>query len=410
MATETQTRPHRRRTLIRWAVLVVIVILAWPWRPEAWSWTSLVLPSLSPLVAIGGALATRSVGVIVALALPVIGLAWFFPRVVCAYGCPVGLIQEVVARLRRFPRHFWRHLPPIGAWLAVATFAGAGLGYPLFLFLDPLAIFNGWLNAWRLPLTWASLAAGLGLPALLLLEVFSPQLWCRRLCPLGATQDFFTQARRRLGRGIQGGELSIKSPGAAPVSRARRAFLAACAGAAGAIAAKSVKAQPTPPRPPGSLDEENFTGVCVRCGNCAQACPTHIIQPDLAGGLTGLLAPRLSFAEGYCREDCHRCEQVCPSGAITRLALPAKRRAVIGSAQVDPETCLMALGRECNACVQNCPYEAIAIASAGDAFSSRPHVDLARCNGCGACEAACPVRPVRSIRIGPARGARFLTV
>jgi Pyruvate/2-oxoacid:ferredoxin oxidoreductase delta subunit len=139
--------------------------------------------------------------------------------------------------------------------------------------------------------------------------------------------------------------------------------------------------------------------VCVRCGNCAQACPSRIIQPDLAGGLAGLLAPRLHFSSDFCRADCHRCHQVCPSGAIARLALPEKRRAVIGSTRLDLDTCLMALGRECNACVQHCPYEAIAIVSGADGFSSQPQVDAARCNGCGACEAVCPVRPLRAIRV-----------
>jgi ferredoxin len=134
----------------------------------------------------------------------------------------------------------------------------------------------------------------------------------------------------------------------------------------------------------------------VRCGNCAQACPAHIIQPDLGGGLAGLLTPRLSFAQNYCREDCRRCLQVCSSGALTRLSLDEKRRAIIGQARFDLETCWLALGRECNACIQRCPYEAITIATAADGFSSEPRLDAARCNGCGACEAVCPVRPVRS--------------
>jgi ferredoxin-type protein NapF len=284
--------------------------------------------------------------------------------------------------------------------------AGAALGYPLFLWLDPFALFNSALNAWRLPLTVGSLLAGLGLPALLLLEFAAPQLWCRRLCPLGASQDLLSQGRRALARLTSRAATPARGPAAGRVSCDRRVFLAACAGGVGAIALQAAPRPPPPLRPPGAIDEERFTGVCVRCGNCAQSCPSQIIQPDLRGGLTGLLAPRLSFSAEYCRENCHRCQQVCPSGAIARLTLAEKRRAIIGRAVLDADTCLMALGRECNACVQHCPFDAVAVTTGPDGFSSRPVVDLVRCNGCGACEAVCPVRPRRAIHVAatPGRG------
>ena len=385
---------RRRRLLARGVCLILAVGLAWPGRGEAWLGTSVVLPALSPLVALGGAMAARSAGLLLLLALPIVLLAWWIPRVLCNYVCPVGFLQEGIARLRGRSGRSWRQWPAIGTWLAAATLGGAALGYPLFLWLDPFAVFNSGLNAWRLPLTAAALSAGLGLPALLVLEFALPQFWCRRLCPLGATQDLFSRGRRWCGRLTQRGT-------AAPdpiTARGRRTFFAACAGAAGALAVRAAHSHPAPLRPPGSLDEENFTGVCVRCGNCAQACPSRIIQPDLTA-LAGLLTPRLHFTTDFCRADCHRCHQVCPSGAIARLALPEKRRAVIGSARVDLDTCLMAQGRECNACVQHCPYDAITITRSADGFGSRPHVALVRCNGCGACEAVCPVQPARSIQV-----------
>jgi len=85
----------------------------------------------------------------------------------------------------------------------------------------------------------------------------------------------------------------------------RRWFLAACAGVAGAFAVRTVRAEtPLRLRPPGALDEQSFTGVCVRCGNCAQVCPTRIVQPDFGtNGVAGFLTPRLRFDDDYCRED-----------------------------------------------------------------------------------------------------------
>ena len=89
-----------RRLLARGVCLVLAVGLAWPWRGESWPWTSAVLPALSPLVALGGALASRSVGLLLLLALPILLLAWWIPRVLCNYVCPVGLLQEGIARGR----------------------------------------------------------------------------------------------------------------------------------------------------------------------------------------------------------------------------------------------------------------------------------------------------------------------
>ena len=67
---------------------------------------------------------------------------------------------------------------------------------------------------------------------------------------------------------------------------------------------------------------------------------------------------------------------------------------------VDLDACLLAEGRECTSCIQQCPYEAISVLTSADGFSTEPFVELEKCTGCGACEAVCPVRPVRAIRVG----------
>ena len=393
---------RRWRTAARWGVLVAAVALARSGGPEFSG--SVVLPALSPFVATCSLLATRTVGVVALLAVPVLALAFWFPRWFCRHGCPTGFLQELVERLRPGAPRLSPRVPAVGRWIVAITVGGACLGYPLFLWLDPLALFNGLLNAWRLPLTAATLLGGIGLPLLLLFDLVFPRVWCQRLCPLGATQELLAWPRRRWRRRTRG--QTPRGPDSGGPLRARRLFLGGCLGAMGAFLANgSRSATPSPLRPPGSLDETRFVGVCIRCGNCAQACPSQIIQPDLGeGGFAALLTPRLRFNSDYCREDCHRCGLACPSGAIARLPLPEKRRRVIGPARVDLDTCLLAAGHECTACLQRCPYEALRLHSPDGGFSNEPRVDLGKCTGCGACEAVCPVRPARAIRVLAAPG------
>jgi len=395
---------NRLRQAVRWLVLIAAVVLAWPWRTE--SSTSVLLPALSPFVAAAGAVSARAMGVLGLLAMPVLLLVLVFPRWFCRHGCPVGFLQEGVERMRPKALARWARWPAIGQWLVWLTLGGALLGYPLFLWLDPLAIFNGFLNGWRQPIAMATLLTGLGLPLLLLLDVALPRLWCQRICPLGAAQDLLAGPRRRLrtqSRSRDRLDLGERS------NHGRRWFFGCLAGAAGAFAARHARGHSASPlRPPGSLNDNQFTGVCVRCGNCAQACPSSIIQPDFgASGLAGFLTPRLRFEEDYCREDCHRCNEVCPSGAIARLSLVNKRRHLIGQARVDLTVCLLAQGRECTACIRKCPYQAIAMKSSDGGFSNEPQVLPDLCNGCGACEAVCPTSPVRAIRVHALAGMAF---
>jgi len=173
------------------------------------------------------------------------------------------------------------------------------------------------------------------------------------------------------------------------------AFGAVCAGLGagwGAVVLNPSSGNRSKPlRPPGSVDEQRFAGLCIRCGNCIRACPTGIIRPDLGSqGIAGFLAPVVRFQDGYCREDCHACTQVCPSGAITRLSLDQKQHTPLGVAKVDFSICLLAEDRECDICARVCPYEAIDIRWSEEEYLAVPHVDHEKCPGCGACEAGCP--------------------
>ncbi len=374
----------RLRAPGRWVALIAAALLSLPLWPAGWP--SIPLASFSPFVALSSLLATRTLAMVTLLGLPALVLALIWRRWFCRQVCPLGLLLELVARLRRAGPRRWRNWPPVGRWLAILTLVGAAVGYPLTLWLDPLAIFNGAFSAWRAPLTLVSVCAGLLLPLVLLLEVWQPQFWCARLCPLGGVQETLHRRLR----------------GAFPRDRiaGRRGFLAAGVGLLGGLFARAASAEYPPLRPPGSLDEESFAGVCLRCGNCTRVCPTRVLRPDVsAERLTGLLAPVMEFDRGYCRENCNECGQVCPSGAIRRLPLEEKRRQVVGLPALTLDACQLVDGGECTLCIRSCPYEALSVYS--DGFDSRPNLDPDKCIGCGACESVCPVRPQRAIRVFP---------
>ena len=200
----------------------------------------------------------------------------------------------------------------------------------------------------------------------------------------------------------------VRTPRAKSSFFARRAFFAGAGGAVLALLARRAGAarfrkSDTLLRPPGAVPEDRFAGLCIRCNNCVHACPTKIIHPDTGheGGLAGFAAPVVKFDRDYkyCLETCNACTEVCPTGALTALPLAQKNKYIIGEALVDNNICLTALGKkECDACEQACPYDAVKITWDEQQYNAYPVVND-KCIGCGACEVVCPTSPVRSIRV-----------
>jgi ferredoxin len=116
-------------------------------------------------------------------------------------------------------------------------------------------------------------------------------------------------------------------------------------------------------------------------------------------GIAGILTPILTFDKNYCREDCIRCTLVCPSGALVGVNLDNKPDIQIGMAQVDMNLCLLGEDHECSACMRWCPYNAIRYVFSEAEYMLVPMIDAGKCNGCGACEVACPTSPRKAIRV-----------
>jgi ferredoxin-type protein NapF len=233
-------------------------------------------------------------------------------------------------------------------------------------------------------------------------------------CPLGAFQDSLFHAGRVLGipfhrrtpRHCNETTLTARPELPAGVQRIRRRFLlqVICGSVAGSLWAGAARAMritmPRPLRPPGAQEDTTFVGLCVRCGNCMRVCPSRIIGHDGADhGIAGLFAPVVRFLDDYCREDCVRCTEVCPSGALVRQSLANKHQTHIGLPRVDMNVCLLGMDQECAACRNACPYEAIMLVFSEVDYTLTPVIDPHKCPGCGACQVACPTKPVKAIQV-----------
>ncbi len=200
-----------------------------------------------------------------------------------------------------------------------------------------------------------------------------------------------------------------------PVDLSRRAFVgSALAGIALPVVAK-VNAEGRIPhplllRPPGVENELEFLSRCVRCGECMKVCIENALQPCFfESGYQGMFSPRLVPRLGYCEFNCTLCGQVCPTGAIPRLTLPAKQKAVIGIAVFDINRCLpYANGIPCMVCEEHCPTSKKAILfrdklvvnrMGEQALVKQPYVREDRCIGCGICENKCPLPGESAIRV-----------
>ena len=164
---------------------------------------------------------------------------------------------------------------------------------------------------------------------------------------------------------------------------------------------KEVPNRKTPITPFGSLSAKNMAQHCTACQLCVQVCPNQVLRPS--GDLMKFMQPEMSYERGYCRPECTKCSEVCPTGAIKPITKEAKSSTQIGHAKWHRCTCIVNTDNvQCGNCAEHCPTGAIQMVpmNPNDPKSLKiPAVNTERCIGCGACEYVCPSRPFSAIRV-----------
>lgn len=366
-----------------------------------------------------------SVAATVLLALLLL-LTFIFGRIYCSALCPFGLYQELLMLLFHRKNQSQKNYPY--KYFLAALLFGTLIGGTAFLLrlIDPYTIFG---SAASITCLGLSLAA-----AIAILVWFKGRFFCTNICPIGTVLGLISKhALTRISinadacvscglcaskcptgsidfknktvdnetcikcfnclAACRKNGIAVNRPAKAetktPFSPSRRKLLLSGAVvAAFALAAKGgielsksiAKKIKKAILPAGAGNPEDFANRCLNCNLCVQNCPMKILKK----ANEDYPAVHIDYSDSFCDYNCHKCSEVCPSGAIKRLTLPEKQKTQIALAVIDESTCV-----KCGLCVMKCPRQAITKAN-----GEFPHINTDECIGCGACKNACPVKAI----------------
>ncbi|MEI8629736.1 quinol dehydrogenase ferredoxin subunit NapH [Vibrio sp. M60_M70] len=212
------------------------------------------VPLSDPLILLQ-ALATGHVpefNALLGVVIVVVFYAILAPRAFCAWVCPLNIVTDLAAWLRRKLniKASYRWSPAIRYWLIPVLMLGSALsGAILWTWLDPVAALH------------RGLVFGMGAGWVLVALVFVLDLllvehgWCGHLCPLGATY------------GVIGRKSLLR------VTAVRREDCTKCMDCFYVCPEPEVLRQPLKEGDCRVMDQN-----CISCGRCLDVCPEHVFE------------------------------------------------------------------------------------------------------------------------------------
>ncbi|EMF8836162.1 quinol dehydrogenase ferredoxin subunit NapH [Vibrio parahaemolyticus] len=212
------------------------------------------VPLSDPLIVLQ-ALATGHIpefNALLGVVIVVVFYAMLAPRAFCAWVCPLNIVTDLAAWLRRKLKIkvSYRWSPAIRYWLIPVLMLGSALsGAILWTWLDPVAALH------------RGLVFGMGAGWVLIALVFVLDLllvehgWCGHLCPLGATY------------GVIGRKSLLR------VTAVRREDCTKCMDCFYVCPEPEVLRQPLKEGDRRVMDQN-----CISCGRCLDVCPEHVFE------------------------------------------------------------------------------------------------------------------------------------